>query len=685
MKKIRLMSMALACLVAVSAFGYTGENMKKNSKVTAEESTDNWVLTWSDEFEGDTLDMTKWTYDIGNWKLDEKGNYETAGWGNNEQEFYTDKNTVISDGTLKIQAKKENYTDPVQGTYEYTSSKLITQNKFSVCYGKIDIRARVDSGKSLWPALWMLPEDSVYGKWAASGEIDIMEGWGSTPEKICGTIHFGDTWPGNTYLTNEYHFENGDSTENWHVYSIEWEEGEIRWYVDGELYSTQNAWSSNGRDFPAPFDQNFYLILNLAVGGHFDGVDGIHADPSIFADGPKELEVDYVRVYQKDGITHTPSAPSQVAMKGYFMEGGQGLLSNTDSGTTVSISEVGTQQYSAMATLENIDVKKGKTYELDFDVISTAKRPMIVTAENAVYDRFLEKEVTVNGTNTHYHYECTFENDEKIDLKFQLGNIGDASAVGAHDVVISNLKWTDPDAPVTEPPVTQKPVNTQTPLKSYFMEGGNGVLLNSFEGTTMNIAEVGTQTYSAMAALENISVKKDAKYTLDFDIYSDKDRAVNVTVENSVYDRYFDKTLSLTGEAVHYHYDCTFEKDDIVDVKFLLGNIENASSLGAHKVVISNLKWSEEKTEPLVTTITSATEDTTVSDKADTYKTGDLNGDGSTDLTDLTNLSLYLLGDKKFDDVQKKLADVNADTIVDIADLAHYKQYVSKDNVVLGK
>ena len=145
------------------------------------------------------------------------------------------------------------------------------------------------------------------------------------------------------------------------------------------------------------------------------------------------------------------------------------------------------------------------------------------------------------------------------------------------------------------------------------MEGGNGVLLNSFEGTTMNIAEVGTQTYSAMAALENISVKKDAKYTLDFDIYSDKDRAVNVTVENSVYDRYFDKTLSLTGEAVHYHYDCTFEKDDIVDVKFLLGNIENASSLGAHKVVISNLKWSEEKTEPLVTTITSATEDTTVS------------------------------------------------------------------------
>lgn len=216
--------------------------MSVSLPLKAEEAkNDSWVLTWADEFDGNSVDMTKWSYDTGNWKLDENGNYETNGWGNNEQEFYTDKNAEVSDGTLKIYAKKEQYSDPVQGNYDYTSAKLITLGKFDMCYGKVDIRARVDSGKSLWPALWMLPSDSVYGKWAASGEIDIMEGWGSTPEKVCGTIHFGDTWPGNTYLTQNYTFANGDSTENWHTYSVEWEKGEIRWFIDGELYSHRTS------------------------------------------------------------------------------------------------------------------------------------------------------------------------------------------------------------------------------------------------------------------------------------------------------------------------------------------------------------------------------------------------------------------------------------------------------------
>ncbi|HQM00249.1 MAG TPA: glycoside hydrolase family 16 protein, partial [Ruminococcus flavefaciens] len=153
--------------------------------VTAE----GYTLIWSDEFDGNSLDTDKWSYELGNWKLDENGNYVTNGWGNNEQEFYTDKNASVSDGVLTIAARKENYTDAVQGNYEYTSSRLSTQHKFSTCGGRIEVRAKCDSGKSLWPAIWMLPEDSVYGGWAASGEIDIMEGWGSTPDKICGTIH----------------------------------------------------------------------------------------------------------------------------------------------------------------------------------------------------------------------------------------------------------------------------------------------------------------------------------------------------------------------------------------------------------------------------------------------------------------------------------------------------------------
>ncbi len=667
MKKLSVISVLSAIAIAVSSM-----NTVKNTAIARETQEENWVLTWSDEFDGDTLDMSKWSYDTGNWIVDENGSYVTSGWGNNEQQFYTDKNAVVSDGTLKIRAKKETYTDSVQGTYEYTSSKILTKNKFSVCYGKIDIRARVDSGKSLWPAIWMLPEDSVYGEWASSGELDIMEGWGSNPGKICGTIHFGNKWPGNAYLTNDYYFENGDSSENWHIYTIEWEEGEIRWYVDGNLFSVQNEWNSDGRAFPAPFDQNFYMILNLAVGGHFDGIDGVYADPATFADGHKELEVDYVRVYQKDGITYTPSAPSQKPMNEYFIEGGQGSLSNTGNGTTVYVSDTGTMPYSVMATIENQEVKKGKTYFLDFDIVSSADRNMVVTVENSAYDRFFEKEIGLNGTRTHYHFECSFENDEKADIKFQLGNTGDVSSIGIHEVVISNLRFTE--SGVSD--VTMPSSESGAWLKPYFIEGGAGSLLNSFEGTRIKISDTGSQTYSVMANLDNIYVEKGVKYELDFDISSSAGRAVNVTFENTAYDRYFDKMITLTPTSVHYHFDCIFEKNDIADLKFLLGDIENASSLGEHSVLISNLSFVKEGTRPQTTT-------TVVVDDKTVY--GDANLDGNIDLTDLTCISLHCIGDALLKEQALKNADVTADGTVDLADLATMKQYISKEDIHLGK
>lgn len=404
--------------------------------------TDDWVLTWSDEFDGNELDSTKWSYDLGNWLLDSKGNYETSGWGNNEQEFYTDKNTVVNNGTLKIQAKKENYTDSVQGTYEYTSSRITTKNKFSVCGGKIEVRAKADSGKSLWPAIWMLPEETVYGKWAASGEIDIMEGYGSMPEKICGTIHFGDTWPNNEYLTSEYFFKENDSTENWHTYSLEWDKNCMKWYVDDVLYSTQTDWYSSGRTYPAPFDQNFYIILNLAVGGHFDGIDGIYADPSIFENGPKEFEIDYVRVYQKNGVERQPTELTCESLKAYI-EDGIGSLKNSDNGCNINIKSVGTKEYSVMGILENRKVQTEKTYSLDFDIWSTADREMVLTVENASYDRYLDEKINLTSEPAHYHYDLTFDVNNIVDVKFQLDNIGNADDLGEHSVTVSNIKWTE--------------------------------------------------------------------------------------------------------------------------------------------------------------------------------------------------------------------------------------------------
>ena len=400
--------------------------------------TDPETPLWCDEFDGDALDRTKWNYELGNWKLDADGNYITNGWGNNEQECYTDSNASVHDGILTIAARKEHYTDPVQGEYEYTSARLSSQHLFSVCGGRIEVRARCDAGKSLWPAIWMLPEDSVYGGWAASGEIDIMEGWGSTPEKFCGTIHFGDTWPNNTYLTGEYTFPDGNTTESWHVYAIEWERGEIRWYVDDVCYSTQKDWFSANHAYPAPFDQNFYLILNLAVGGHFDGVDGIYADPSVFADGERHFDIDYVRVY--DSSTFTPTETASLPLEAYI-EGADAALTNKDGETVISVQHAGELEYAVMGLIRGKQAAAGRTYTLSFDAFADTPRSIVVTADDASYTRYLDQKITLTEAPQHFSFEVSFPRDLTADIKFQLGNIENAAALGAHTVTLQNITW----------------------------------------------------------------------------------------------------------------------------------------------------------------------------------------------------------------------------------------------------
>lgn len=401
-----------------------------------------WKLLWNDEFDGNSVDMSKWGYDLGNWLLNESGGLESYGWGNNEQEFYTDTNTSVSNGILTIATKKEPYTDPVQGNYEYTSARMSTKQKFSFCGGKVEVRARVDSGKSLWPAIWMLPEDTVYGKWAASGEIDIMEGWGSKPQQICGTIHFGDTWPYNTYLTKDYYFADDDSTENWHTYGLEWDAEKIRWLVDGVCYSEQSDWYSAGRAFPAPFDQNFYLILNLAVGGQFDGIDGVNADPSIFANGSKNMQIDYVRVYQKTEHTFTPTQLKEPSLNGYF-EGADAELKNTDAGTAFTIRSVGTLEYGVMGIYGGQHLEAGKTYRISFDAAASVPRTMRLTVEDGVYNRYLDELISLSTDSKSYSYTITVPETMDADIKFQLGAVGDTETLSTHTVNLAKISLTD--------------------------------------------------------------------------------------------------------------------------------------------------------------------------------------------------------------------------------------------------
>ena len=197
-----------------------------------------WQLVWNDEFSGDSIDPTHWTFDIGT------GCPSLCGWGNNELEYYTSRtnNAYVAGGLLHIVAQSESYSGS-----SYTSAKLKTLGLFSQTYGRFEFRAKLPQGQGYWPALWMMPVNSVYGGWAASGEIDVMENIGSDLADVYGTIHYGGVSPNQEQSSGpSYTFPAGDSVTNFHVYALEWTSNAICWYMDNQLYETQTYWWSSG-------------------------------------------------------------------------------------------------------------------------------------------------------------------------------------------------------------------------------------------------------------------------------------------------------------------------------------------------------------------------------------------------------------------------------------------------------
>jgi beta-glucanase (GH16 family) len=270
-----------------------------------------WTLVWSDEFDREAIDKTKWDFDTGNGYYSQDAKTWINGWGNDELQYYTSewKNAFVQDGMLHIRAIKEKHKE-----FGYTSARLKTRKSdggplLNKTYGKFEFRAKLPTGKGIWPALWMLPQDQKYGAWPLSGEIDVMEARGQEPKKVLGTLHFGSPWPGNKYQTKDHVLPAAGTIADFHLYTLEWEPGEIRWYVDGRHYQTQSFWWSAKKaqgaqsatpskerelnPWPAPFDQPFYLIMNVAVGGKFLG------NPDETTKFPVEMVVDYVRVYDK--------------------------------------------------------------------------------------------------------------------------------------------------------------------------------------------------------------------------------------------------------------------------------------------------------------------------------------------------------------------------------------------------
>jgi len=255
-----------------------------------------WVVVWEDEFDGTGLaNATDWGYEEG-----------CSGWGNNELECYTTANTK--------NARKENghlvidvVVESVNGK-DYTSARMRSKKHFT--YGKFEIRARMPKGKHLWPAIWMMPQDSAYGGWAASGEIDIMEYRGERPDTILGTLHYGGAWPNNAASGSGELKISGitDFSADFHTFALEWEQNEMRWYVDGKEFHKENLnrsfYSGKGTNpYTAnrqPFDKDFFFILNVAVGGDFfpSATYGTLSVAEAKAWAKPTMEIDFVRVSQ---------------------------------------------------------------------------------------------------------------------------------------------------------------------------------------------------------------------------------------------------------------------------------------------------------------------------------------------------------------------------------------------------
>ena len=487
MKKLNLIAVLSACSLLTACGSSNSSSSSKADKTTAASTTENTSVTteattaeattipattqdlsnvpsipgydllWCDEFNGTELDEAKWNYEP-----------HEPGWTNAELQEYTTStdNVFIRDGKLILKAIKTQKN----GKDYYTSGKVTGRKKTDFTYGKVVARAKAPEGKGLWPAIWMMPKDeSYYGQWPKCGEIDIMEVLGDGVETAYGTLHYGaphGEQQGTVVLKDGKTFAN-----DFHEYSVEWEPGEMRWYIDDELYLTVNDWftAEEGQDekpYPAPFDQPFYVQMNLAVGGNWPG------DPDENTDFDKaEFEIDYVRVYQKpeyDTNVKKPEKKYREALpdgnfifngdfseqedltddtnwKFLLFEGGKGAAEIRDNMIVVTTEAEGTVDYSVQLVQPDLPMIKGKKYRVTFDAWSDEERDIIVcvSAPSAGWIRYFKDtllKITPTKTTYTYDFEMTEKNDNNGRLEFNMGHKGSTATVYITNVRVEEIQ-----------------------------------------------------------------------------------------------------------------------------------------------------------------------------------------------------------------------------------------------------
>lgn len=439
--------------------GYTKTWAKKVSVTVKKADNDIYAgynLVWEDQFDGDSLNRKDW-------------NIEThePGWVNEELQEYTTSsdNIYVKDGKLIIKPVKTEK----DGKPYYTSGRVNTQNKHDFKYGLFEARVKVPEGKGFLPAFWMMPTDeNLYGQWPRCGEIDIMEVLGDQTDTSHGTIHYGNP---HAQSQGSYQLKSGSFSSEFHTFSAEWEPGKISWYVDGRLIHTESDWHSTTEGqgtitYPAPFDQPFYLILNLAVGNNWAG----YPDETTDIDGAT-YEIDYVRAYQKDSYDENVEKPEKTVVlrdpdkngnyvvngdfavaedltdaSGWqFMTalGGEATAEIKNNELTVSTTNEGTVDYSVQLVQPNIPLKKGGKYEVSFDAYADAARTMKtgISGPDYNYVRYMaDTEVELGTEKKTYTYAFTMTSDDDANarLEYNMGLAG--STAGIHISNVSIVK-----------------------------------------------------------------------------------------------------------------------------------------------------------------------------------------------------------------------------------------------------
>lgn len=509
-------------------------------------AADNYELVWSDEFNGNYLDTNTWNYEIGT------GSW---GWGNNEQQYYTDRNIKVSNGTMKITAKREDY-----GGMKYTSSRITTKNKKNFKYGKIEARIKMPKFKGVWPAFWMLGANQDSVGWPKCGEIDIVEAI-NDENLVYGTLHwFND--PGNNNADSGSSVAVANRTE-YHVYGVEWTADKLRWYVDGKVYRTMDV----SNDSFSEVRKEYFVIFNMAIGGQWPGYD---IDETAF---PATMEVDWVRAYKKveetttkytgPMITVTEDAVETCSGKwgSYFgsdWAGASGTSKSTDkavTGVTMNITSIGNSQWGVQQYLKGLHYYPGRTYNYSFTMTSDVDKRVFVKVagdgDEQIFGEYIDLKARVPYN---FSRQVTLAEDMEgvLDLYFGMGKCdGDAAATNsAANITLSNVSFK---------------TTTQIPDPNYNNGESttNKTTLPSEEKTTTNNGVTTTNngvttTGSGVTTTSKVVVSRPGKVSVKKVVRSKNNRNIKINIK---------KVKGVTGYQIKYSTNKKLKKAKTVTTK----------------------------------------------------------------------------------------------------------------------